>query len=82
MRVINITANGGWQRIGTFDSQLATNMVIQARTAVSVLVRQYGNDAYYTVKSGTSLASADLVRRLDQLEVQATAGTIIEVILY
>lgn len=78
MRVINLTADGGWQRVDG-EAQFGAVVQLQARTSVAVLVRQFGADDYFTVKSGTVLST--FTRSLGLLEVQAQAGTVIEIIV-
>lgn len=79
MRTLNLTATGGWQRIGTGYGLVG--LEIQARTAVDVQLRTADtNDEYWTIKSDDRLRL--IVRDLSRLELLAAAGTVIEVLLF
>ena len=76
-RFINITATGGWDQVAC--AQRSGRIVIQARTAVAVSVRYTDNPTEtWTIKASTVWETHGVFWPTD-IEVQAVAGTVIEV---
>lgn len=81
-RILNVTADGSWQTLGPVDfPNRVYALTLQARTAVDVLFRFSNQTNYMTVKSGSTLL-VQLKMRPGDVQVQATNGTIIEMMLF